>query len=191
MKLNPKNCELFWHRVKFLGHVVREEGVATDPEKVVVVTNWLLAQNVKDVRSFHGLYTYYQQFVPSFAGVAFPLHKLTEKGQLFTRTKECDSSFYFLKDTLASTLVLAYPESEDPFVLDTDASNIGIGAVLSEVHQLYHHLIDYKPSNLNLSLVTEQHNYATRSASLQHLNPESFRINITIFSNYFRMLPFE
>ena len=60
LKLNPKKCELFRHRVKFLGHVVSEEGVATDPEKVVVVKNWPLPQNVKDVRSFLGLCTYYR-----------------------------------------------------------------------------------------------------------------------------------
>ena len=77
LTLNPKKCELFWCRVKCLGHVIRQEGVATDPEKVVVVTNWLLPQNVKDVRRFLGLCTYYQQFVPSFDDVVCPLHKLT------------------------------------------------------------------------------------------------------------------
>ena len=102
LKLNPKKCELFWRRVKFLGHVGSEEGVAKDPEKVAVVTNWPLLQNVKDVRSFLGLCTYYQQFVPSFADVVCPLHKLTEKCQPFTWTKECDISFHCLKEALAS-----------------------------------------------------------------------------------------
>ena len=59
LKLNPKKCELFWHRVKFLGHVVSKEGVATDPQKVAVVTNWPLPQNVRDVRNFLGRCTYY------------------------------------------------------------------------------------------------------------------------------------
>ena len=53
LKLNSKKCALFQCRVKFLGHVVSEEGVATDPEKVVVVTNWPKPQNIRDVRSFH------------------------------------------------------------------------------------------------------------------------------------------
>lgn len=124
LKLNSKKCELFRRRVKFLGYV-------TDPEKVEVVSNWPLPQDVKNVRSFLGLCTYYQQFVPSLADIARPLHKLTEKGQPFTWTRECDSSFHRLKEALASAPVLAYPESEDPFVLDMDASNVGIGAVLS------------------------------------------------------------
>ena len=89
---------------------------------------------MSDVRSFLGLCTYYRRFVPSFADVARPLHQLTEKGQRFTWMKECDSSFHRLKEALASAPVLAHPESEDPFVLDTDASNVGIGAVLSQVH---------------------------------------------------------
>ena len=59
-KLNSKKCELFRHRVKFLGHVVSEEGVATGLEKVVVVTHWAKLQNVRDVRSLLGLCTYYQ-----------------------------------------------------------------------------------------------------------------------------------
>ena len=86
LKFNPKKFELFRRRVKFLGHVVSEEGVATDPEKVEVVTNWPLPQDVKDVRGFLGLCTYYRRFVPSFADVACPLHKLTEKGQPFMWT---------------------------------------------------------------------------------------------------------
>ena len=60
LKLNSKKCELFRHRVKFLGHVVSEEGVATDLEKVVVVTHWAKLQNARDVRSLLGLCTYYQ-----------------------------------------------------------------------------------------------------------------------------------
>ena len=142
LKLNPK-CKLFQHRVKFLGHVVSEERVATHPERVAVVTNWPLPQNVKDVRRFLGLCTYYRRFVPSFADVAHPLHKLTEKDQPFTWTKECDSLFYRLKEALASAPVLAYPETEDPFELATDASNVGIGAVLSQVHQGYERVITY------------------------------------------------
>ena len=81
LKLNSKKCELFRHRVKFLGHLVSEEGVTTDLEKVVVVTHWAKLQNVRDVRSLLGLCTYYQRFVPSFADIARPQHQLTEKGQ--------------------------------------------------------------------------------------------------------------
>jgi len=187
LKLNPKKCELFRRRVKFLGHVVSEEGVATDPEKVVVVTNWPLPQNVKDVRSFLGLCTYYRRFVPAFADIARPLHKLTEKGQPFTWTKECDSSFHRLKEALASASVLAYPESEDPFVLDTDASNVGIGAVLSQVHQGHERVIAY----YSQALSKPERNYCTTRRELlaivkaiDHFHPYLYGRKFTIRTDH-------
>ena len=183
LKLNPRKFELFRRRVKFLGHVVREEGVATDPEKVEVVTKWPLPQDVKDVRSFLGLCTYYRRFVPSFADVARPLHKLTEKGQPFMWTKECDSSFHRLKEARASIPVLAYPESEEPFMLDTDASNVGIGAVLSQVHQGDERVIAY----YSQALSKPERNYCTTRRELlaivkaiDHFNPYLYGRKFTI-----------
>ena len=63
LKLNPKKCELFRHKVKFLGHVVCAEGVATDPDKVEAVKTWPVPRNAKEVRTFFGLCTYYRRFV--------------------------------------------------------------------------------------------------------------------------------
>lgn len=187
LKLNPKKCELFRCKVKFLGHVVSEKGVATDPEKVAVVTNWPLPQNVKDVRSFLGLCTYYRRFVPFFAHVAHHLHKLTEKGQPFTWTKESDSSFHRLKGALASAPVLAYPESEDPFVLDTDASNAGIGAILSQVHQGYERVIAY----YSHALSKPECNYCTTRRELlaivkaiDHFHPYLYGRTFTIRTDH-------
>lgn len=187
LKLNPKKFELFRRRVKFLGHVVREEGVATDPEKVEVVTKWPLSQDVKDVRSFLGLCTYYRRFVPPFADVAHPLDKLTEKGQPFMWTKECDSSFHRLKEARASTPVLAYPESEEPFMLDTDASNVGIGAVLSQVHQGDERVIAY----YSQALSKPERNYCITRRELlaivkaiDHFNPYLYGRKFTIRTDH-------
>lgn len=187
LKLNPKKFELFRRRVKFLGHVVREEGVATDPEKVEVVTKWPLSQDVKDVRSFLGLCTYYRRFVPPFADVARPLDKLTEKGQPFMWTKECDSSFHRLKEARASTPVLAYPESEEPFMLDTDASNVGIGAVLSQVHQGDERVIAY----YSQALSKPERNYCITRRELlaivkaiDHFNPYLYGRKFTIRTDH-------
>ena len=127
----------------------------------MIVTNWPLPQNDKDVRSFLGLCTYYRRFVPAFADIARPLHELTEKGQPFTWTKECDSSFHLLKEALASTPVLAYPESEDPFVSDTDTRDVGIGAVLSQVHQGHERVISY----YSQALSKPERNYCTPSVN--------------------------
>ena len=79
LKLNPKKCNLFCKKVSFLGHQVSEEGISTDPEKVQTIKEWPQPRNVKEVRQFVGLTSYYRKFIRSFATICKPLHKLTEK----------------------------------------------------------------------------------------------------------------
>ena len=81
-----------------------------------------------------GLATYYAKFVPDFAGIAAPLHNLTKKGVDFLWSADCDFAFRTLKEKLTSSPVLAYPDfspSAGRFILDSDASDFLIGAVLS------------------------------------------------------------
>ena len=75
----------------------------------------------------------YRRFIRKFAEIARPLHRLTEKGRPFKWTMECDTAFAELKLRLCSTPVLTYPDFSLPFILDTDASQHGIGAVLSQI----------------------------------------------------------
>lgn len=134
-----------------------------------------MPQDVKNV-SFLGLCTYYRRFVPSFADVARPLHKLTEKGQPFMWTRECDSSFHRLKEALASDPVLAYPEIKDLFVLDTDASNVGIGAVLSQVHQGDERVITYYSQTLSKperNCCTTERKLLAIVKKIDHFHPNS------------------
>ena len=133
LKLKPDKCVLFQKQVKFLGHVVSSEGVSTDPEKVSAVSQWPVPLDVHQVRSFLGTASYYRRFVRSFATIAKPLHRLTEKGQDFIWTTECQTAFDTLKTKLVEAPVLAYPLREGMFILDTDASGLGIGGVLSQV----------------------------------------------------------
>lgn len=70
LKLNPKKCILFQKEVKFLGHVVNEDGVSTDPDKTQVIREWVVPKNVTEVRSFLGLCSYYRKFIRNFASVA-------------------------------------------------------------------------------------------------------------------------
>ena len=143
LKLNLKKCKLFQHKVRFLGHVVSAEGVSTDPDKVKGVKTWPVPRNAKEGRRFVGLCTYYGQFVRSFSDVARPLHELTEKGQSFEWTKACEESFQQHKDALVSAPLLTYPHITQPFLLDTDASNDNVGAVLSQVHDGEERVIAY------------------------------------------------
>ncbi|KAL9957276.1 hypothetical protein ACROYT_G038892 [Oculina patagonica] len=116
-----------------LGHVVTEEGITADPGKVEQVRTWPIPENSTEVKSFLGLASYYRRFIPNFAAVAQPLHKLTEAKTEFVWTGQCQLAFDSLKGLLTSCRVLAYPTREGKFVLDTDASDHGIGAVLSQL----------------------------------------------------------
>ncbi|GBM86428.1 Transposon Ty3-I Gag-Pol polyprotein [Araneus ventricosus] len=118
--------------VTYLGHVISAEGVKTDPEKIKAVVDWPRPETVHDLRSFLGLCTYYRRFVKNFSTIAKPLHKLTEAKSNFNWTEECEKSFNSLKQALTSSPILTYPRTDKDFILDTDASNEGIGAVLSQ-----------------------------------------------------------
>ena len=133
LKLKPKKCHLFQRKVRYLGHIVSEDGIETDPEKVEAIRKWERPSNVSELRSFLGLCSYYRRFVPDFATIARPLIKMTEKNVQFAWTEEQEESWRALKEKLVSPPVLMYPDPEVPFVLDTDASDFGIGAVLSQV----------------------------------------------------------
>ena len=81
LKLKAKKCDLFRTSIKFLGHVVSEDGVQTDPDKCKAVREWGVPKSRKEVKSFLGLASYYRRFIKGFAAIARPLHQISNKGQ--------------------------------------------------------------------------------------------------------------
>ena len=143
LKLAPKKCHFFQSEVPFLGHIVNREGISTDPAKTEAIKTWPEPKNVKEVRSFLGLCSYYRRFVKGFADIAKPLHQLTEKDRIFKWDMDCQKAFDSLKGKLTSTPILAYPESEGELILDSDVSGIGMGAVLSQMQNGTEKVIAY------------------------------------------------
>ncbi|CAI5678294.1 unnamed protein product [Oreochromis niloticus] len=123
LRLHPKKCHLFRKETTFLGHVVSGAGVSTDPAKVAAVKDWPIPGNPAELRSFLGLASYYRRFVKDFATIASPLHQLTQKGREFRWSEDCAVAFDRLRSALVEAPVLAYPDLQLPFVVDTDASN--------------------------------------------------------------------
>ena len=149
LKLKPSKCQLFRKSVNFLGHIVAEEGISTDPDKTSKIKEWPTPENVTDVRSFLGLCSYYRRFVEGFASIAAPLHALTSKNVKFSWDDKCEEAFVTLKEKLITSPVLAMPADEGAYRLDTDASGNSIGAVLSQIQDGQERVIAYGSRMLN------------------------------------------
>ena len=149
LKFLPKKCFLMRQEVKFLGHVVSAKGVATCEEKVKAVKEWPVPINVKELKSFLGLASYYRRFIKSFGTISAPLNKLTQKAQRFNWSSEAQDAFDTLKDALTRAPILGFPNNSDPFILDCNASSFAISGVLSQVQDGTERVIAYFSKTLN------------------------------------------
>ena len=149
LKLKPEKCCLFRKSVSFLGHIISEEGIGTDPVKTQAVSDWPIPVCIRDVRSFLGLASYYRRFVQDFAKIAAPLHAITKKNQRFQWTTAAQAAFDKLKLAMTISPILAMPNDDDDFVLDTDASDLAIGAVLSQKQEGVEKVIAYASRSLD------------------------------------------
>ena len=187
LKLKPKKCKLFAKEINYLGHVISAGGIAVSSEKISAVSDWPVPEIVTDVRSFLGTASYYRRFVKDFATIAAPLHSLTHQGKKFLWTADCQRAFDRLKEALCTTPVLKFPKPEAPFVLDTDASLTGIGAVLSQVIDGREYVLGYASRSLSKT----ERNYCTTRRELlavkhfvQHFRPYLYGRAFTIRTDH-------
>lgn len=115
--------------ISFLGHVISEKGVGVDRDKVQAVLEWPVPINVKELRGFLGLTSYYCRFVKGYGMMARPLTELTKKNA-FQWSNSVENAFQLLKKDLTIVPVLQLPDFTQPFVVECDASSEGIGDVL-------------------------------------------------------------
>jgi len=111
--------------------MVSAQGIDPQEEKIKSIQDWPVPICVRDVRAFFGLASYYRKFVKNFASIAEPLSAVTKKGVRFSWSPEAQHAFENLKRALAATVTLAYPQPNQTFILDTDASDVAVGAILS------------------------------------------------------------
>jgi hypothetical protein len=148
LKLKPSKCELLMSSVVYLGHVISEDGISTDPEKTSAVTKWPAPKNIKELRQFLGFAGFYRRYVEHYAQIVEPLNDLlkghnttgraskskkrskkTNKPAVWSWSDAQDQAFETIKSKLTSSPVLAYAQYNQPFILHTDASGHGLGAV--------------------------------------------------------------
>jgi len=166
MKLAPKKCHLFQEKVRYVGHIVSADGVGTDPDKTRHIAEWPVPVNTDELRTFLGFCGYYRKFVRDFSKIARPLNDLlvgaVKKKKPFRKThpntgstsqwqwlESQQDAFDTLKAALTSPPVLAYPDFSKPFVLHTDASRLGLGAVLYQSIDGKQCVIAYASRGLN------------------------------------------
>ncbi|XP_073831437.1 uncharacterized protein [Musca autumnalis] len=149
LRINPEKCEFFKKETKYLGHVVSAQGIHTDPDKVAAIRELPAPTTLKELRRFLGVVSWYRRFVPEFATIAYPLTSMLKKGKHWRWTEDQQTVFEILKIRLTEAPVLACPNFTVPFTLQTDASDYGLGAVLTQVLEGTERVIAYASRVLN------------------------------------------
>ena len=181
LKLKPSKCVFMCEEVKYLGHIISSEGVKTDPDNIEALTKWPVPKNQKDVRKFLGFAGFYRRFIPHFSRIAKPLHDLLkdehspctghgiktkgnnknrrDKPKFYWETEQEDA-FRELISKLTTTPVLAFADYSLPFIVHTDASLKGLGAVLYQEQQGQKRVI----AGASRSLRNSEKNYPAHKA---------------------------
>ena len=157
LKLGAKKCTLAAREVSFLGYKVTPDGLEPEPKLMEAISKLPPPINVAEVRSFLGLVGYYRRFVKKFSDKAAPLNALLRREQAWKWTEDCQEAFETLKGEIAARPVSAYPDFSKPFRLYTDASNIGLGAILAQKKQGKEKIICCASRTLN----NAESNYST------------------------------
>ena len=174
ISLNLSKCEFFRREVEYLGYLVSEEGLKTNPRLVTKVKDAEIPITKTDVRAFLSLCNFYRKFVKNYAEIAHPLSELVKKGmpERVQWTPECNIAFKTLKTKMITSPILAYADFTKQFILETDASGYAVGAVLAQKgDDGREHVIGYsskklKPAQQRMS-ATERELFAIRFA-VQH-----------------------
>ena len=136
MLLKPSKVVIFQEKLKFLGVVLSADGLSVCPEKTQVVVNMLPPQNLKGVKSFIGMLSFFRRFIKDFSQTAIPLTNLLKKDAHFKWGEAENQAWQKLKDKLVQAPVLLHPDTNKPFTLATDSSSYAIGAILLQEDKL-------------------------------------------------------
>ena len=131
VRLRQEKCRLFQDSVEYLGHSLSSEGVHTTNGKVQAVLDQPVPRNVSELRSFLGQINYYSKFVPDLSSILAPLHQLLRAGKRWDWTDACHTAFTAAKAKVTEAPVLAHYDTTLPLTLAADASQYGVGAVIS------------------------------------------------------------
>jgi RNase H-like domain found in reverse transcriptase len=140
---------LYFTQYPLFKHVVECDGIKSELEKIDKVKNFSAPTNITELRSALGLFSYYRKFIKDFSRIAKPILTLLKKDEPFNWENKQQQAFDRLKDMLIKAPILTYPNFDQPFVIYTDASGIGLGAILFQIKENKEHVITYASRSLN------------------------------------------
>jgi Reverse transcriptase (RNA-dependent DNA polymerase)/RNase H-like domain found in reverse transcriptase/Aspartyl protease len=149
-KLRLKKCSFSHTQLKYVGHIVSEEGITADPAKTSTVEDWPTPSSVSEVRQFTGFANYFRKYIKAYSAMASPLTNLTRKSSAFTWGKAQQEAFQAIKYALTHAPVLVMPDFTKPFEVWCDASKLGLGALLmQEGRPVAYESRKLKPAEMN------------------------------------------
>lgn len=187
LKLQPQKCEFLRKEITYLGHIISEDGVKPDVNKIKAVLDFPVPTNEKQLKSFLGLASYYRRFMKNFSQIAYPLNNLLKKNVTFDWNALCEEAFNKIKEKLTSPPILQFPDFSKNFILTTDASQYAIGSILSQGVPGNDLPVAYASRTLNKAEI----NYSTIERellaivwSVQHFRPYLFGRKFTIMTDH-------
>jgi hypothetical protein len=132
LKMQPEKCEFLRKEVSYLSHQITEAGVRPDPQNIAAIERFPTPTNPKQLKVFCGMISYYRRFIPNCSRIVSPLYKLLKKDTKFEWNETQENAFQHIKSQLTRQPILQYPDFSKEFVLTTDASSQGLGAVLAQ-----------------------------------------------------------
>jgi hypothetical protein len=183
LKIKLKKCFFCYPEIEFFGHIVGRNGLKSDPKKIEKVQNLPNPTNITELQSLLGLFSYYRKFIKDFSKHAAPMLKLLKKEEPFVWGEKQKCAFEFLKECLINAPILQYPNFQQPFILLTDASGVGIGAVLAQ--------IDEDGNERAVAYASRSLTPAERNYGITDLECLAVVWAVQYFEHYLQLLPFK
>jgi len=154
---SPSKCLFYKKKVEFLGFIPGPEGIQMDEEKVCTIKTWPTPCKVKDMQAFLGFTNFYRRFIYNYSKKSVPLTHLTKKNTSWNCNKDCQAVFDTLKEAFTSAPVLAHWDPEAPIMVETDASDYALAAILSthingDIHPIAFHSHTFNTAELNYDI---------------------------------------
>lgn len=182
LSLKLQKCQFCLNELNFLGFRITPSGVKPDQDKIKAVKEFNMHTNVKQVREFLGLTSYYRRFIQNYAHHAEPLHALTRKGATFHWDNNCQKAIEILKGHVTSDPVLSFPDFTQPFFIHTDTCDMGLGAALMQNNDKGY--AGHSLHKAELPYCTSEKQCLAVIWALEHFHPYTEGIHVTIFTDH-------